>query len=125
MGDPGHLKGQFRDPPIDFIGSRERSAARQLRYDDEVTLVDLGNEANRSLTELIETEQDHAGIYHQHHGRKAHDPCREPAIATPERVKTKIEGSKESMDRTRPPPAELMTGVRLQKQRAHRGRQRQ
>src|SRR5205809_4225210 len=33
MGNPGHLKGYFSDTPIDFIGSCERSAPRQLRYE--------------------------------------------------------------------------------------------
>src|SRR5258708_19791682 len=125
MGNPGHLKGYFRDTPIDFVGSCERSAPRQLRYDDEVALIDLRDEANRSYTRLVETEQDHPGIHNLHQDGEAHDTCREPAVATPERVKAKIEATTETMDRPDPPPVALMTGVRLQEQRAHRGRQRQ
>jgi len=124
-GDTRHLKGQFHDTPVHLIGSCERSASRQLRYDDEVALIDLRDETNRRFTELVETEQDHAGVHDQHQNREAHDPCRQPAVATPERVKTNIEGAKETMDRSRPPPVALMTGMRLQQQRAHRGRQRQ
>src|SRR6266851_2006301 len=103
MGNPGHLKGCFHDTPIDFIGSCERSAPRQLRHDDEVALIDLRDEANRSLAELVETEQDHAGVHNHHQHGEAHDPYREPAVATPERIKAKIEGAKETMDRARPP----------------------
>ena len=125
VADPGHLKGQFRDPPIDFIGSCERSAPRQLRYDDEVALIDLRDEADRRFTELVETEEDHAGIHDHHQHGEAHDPRRQPAVAAPERVKAEIEAAKETMDRARPPPVALMTGVRLQEQGAHRGRQRQ
>ena len=88
-------------------------------------MIDLGDEANRRFTELVEAEQDHTGVHNQHQDGEAHDPCCEPAVAAPERVKTEVEGAKESMDRSRPPPVALMTGVRLQEQRAHRGRQRQ
>src|SRR5258706_12779172 len=125
MGNPGHLKGNFRDTPIDFVRSCERSAPRQLRYDDEVALIDLRDEANRSFTKLVETEQDHPGIRNHHQDGEAHDTCHEPAVATPERVKAKIEGRKETMDRPAPPPVATMTGVRLQEQSAHRRRQRQ
>src|SRR5258706_13901491 len=125
MGNPGHLKCYFRDTPIDFIGSCERSAPRQLRYDDEVALIDLRDEANRSFTELVETEQDHPGIHNHHQDGEAYDTCHEPAVATPDLVKAKIEGRKEIMNRADPPPVAPMIGVRLQEQRAHRGRQRQ
>src|SRR5258708_27913759 len=114
MGNPGHLKGYFRAPPIDFIGSCERSAPRQLCYDDEIALIDLRNEANRSFTELVETEQDHPGIHNHHQDAEAHDTFHEPAVASPERVKAKIEGTKETIDREDPPPLPLITGARLQ-----------
>ena len=97
--NPGHLKGYFRDTPIDFIGSCQRSAPRQLCYDDEVALIDLRDEANRRFSELVETEQDHAEIHKHHQRGEAHDPRRQPTVATPERVETKIEGAKVSMDR--------------------------
>src|SRR5260370_42619796 len=125
MGNPGHLKGYFRNTPIDFIGACQRSAPRQRRYYDEVALIDLRDEANRSFTELVETDQDPPGIQTPHKDGEAYDTCHEPAVATPERVKAKIEGAKETMNRTHPPPGALVIGVRLQEQRAHCGRQRQ
>jgi hypothetical protein len=81
----------------------------------------LRDEANRRFSELVETEQDYAEIHKRHQHGEAHDPCRQPTEAAPERVKTKIEGAKESMDRARPPSVALVIGVRLQEQRAHRG----
>ena len=63
--------------------------------------------------------------HHHHHHGEAHDPRRQPAVAVPEAVEADVEGAKETMDRPRPPPVALMTGVRLQEQGAHRGRQRQ
>ena len=76
VGDPRHLQGRFHDTPIDVIGPRKRGAARQLRHDDEVALIDLRDEPDRRLAELVESKQDHAGIDDQHQHGKAHDPPR-------------------------------------------------
>jgi hypothetical protein len=46
----------------------------------------LRDEANRRLAELVETEQDQAGVYRHHQYCEARDPCREPAVAAAEPV---------------------------------------
>src|SRR5581483_5574216 len=98
---------------------------RQLSDDDQVTSVELRDEADRGLAEFIETEGDDTGIDDEHQRGNAHELGRQPPVVVGKLVEIAVEQAEEAADRGAPPVSVRDLPLWLEQQRAERRRQRQ
>ena len=74
-----------------FLGTGQRGGIGQLRVQNQVALVLLGNEAGRHFFKSQEIEPIEPCIEHQHNRRHTDQPADQPCIAFTERIEEAVE----------------------------------